>query len=141
MTGVFYGHVDEHGKPHLHDKDGFNLHLSTQYRRKRFQLTVGAPKRSGSTNQQRYYFGRLVSRIMEEIGEYGEAGRERVHDALMRRYFPTETKGCMEMRESYRNLDRKQREQYHEWIRVDASMGEITGGPLWLPQPNEEDDA
>ena len=136
MTGLFHAEVSPQGKLQLHDREAFFDHVAA-LAGKRIELRVGLPKKRGSDNQQKYYFGVLIARIMEEIGEHGNDAAERIHDALMRRYFPVEKRGEIEIRRSYGDLDSLARERYHESIRIDASTGDLLGSPVWLPLPNE----
>jgi len=138
MIALFHAQIDDHGKPRLHVGNERLFATLRPYAGKRVEIVVREPKKRGSGNQQRYYFGQLIKRIADEIGEFGSDGMDRIHDALMRKYWPVDVRGEIEIRRSYMDLDSKEREQYHEWIRTDAATGDLIGSPLWLPMPNEE---
>lgn len=137
---TFPGQVSPAGKLELHNREGLERHIAS-LAGKRVEIAIREPRKRGSDRQKNYYWGVLIKRIADEVGIYTEDGRQQIHSELMRHYFPTEKRGGMiEIRKSYTELDSKQREDYHEWIRVDAACGEITNAPLWLPQPNETEE-
>ena len=117
------------GKYRPNDPTAFKLAFA-KLEGQEVEVIVRKPKKHGSNNQRRYYFGVIVAMIAEEIGE----SRENTHDALKAKFL-WDMSGEIPKVRSTTDLTTIETEEYYSQIRQWAS--EFLN--VYIPKPNEVD--
>lgn len=97
---------------------------------KEAEITLAKRQKSRSGNQNRYYWGVVVSLLSEYIGEYNE---DETHEAMKMQFLKVHHEKLPDTCKSTANLTTAEFEDYIEKIRIWA--GSFLG--FYIPTPNE----
>jgi hypothetical protein len=125
MTPTFQGQIEK-GKFTLYNKELFTEYLNSLSGR--VVMTVKKLKKGRSNNQNRYYWGVVITILSQELGYT----REEMHEALKWKFLRVE-KRMLPTTRSTSDLDTKTFEDFLEEVRRWAA----TDLNIQIPLPNE----
>ena len=126
----FTGRVNEAGKIELNQPDRFRAYLET-FRGQQIDLLIRRHRRTRSNNQNRYYWGVVVSILAESFGY----SPDEMHNALAWRFLRLDDRPELPTVRSTTTLTTGEFERYLEAVRTWASIEQ----GVFIPLPNEVD--